>query len=375
MIGTNGNRIVLGFMIATAFLSMWISNTATTLMMLPIGLAITRKISEFSDQNSPETIEHFNKSLMIAIAYAATIGGMATLIGSPTNAIFSAVSMQMYNAEVTFFSWFSFGLPFAIILLFVGWTYLTKVAFKMRMEDSTVAREEIDRNLKSFGRMNYEEKAVAIVFAITALAWILRSFVLEDLLPGIDDTVIAVSGAVVLFLIPSRQNKGEFLMTWEAAAKLPWGILILFGGGLAIAVGFRETGLAEWAGDALSSLEQYHFAIILFSVIVMVNFFTEITSNVATSAVMMPILAALSQSIGVHPFGLMMGASIASSCAFMLPVATPPNAIVYSSNYLSIGDMVRAGFWMNMMSSSLLFLFIYFVLPVILGIDLMTFPF
>jgi sodium-dependent dicarboxylate transporter 2/3/5 len=374
-IGTNGNRIVLGFMVATAFLSMWISNTATTLMMLPIGLAIAKKISELSDQNTPEATTRFNKSLMIAIAYAATIGGMATLIGSPTNAIFSAVSMQLYQQEMTFFDWFSFGLPLAIILLFIGWMYLTRVAFSVKMEDSTAAREEIDKNLKSFGSMNYEEKAVAIVFGVTASAWILRSFVLEDLLPGIDDTIIAITGAVSLFLIPSRKRKGEFLMTWEAAAQLPWGILILFGGGLAIAVGFRESGLAEWAGEALSSLEQFHFAIILFSVILMVNFFTEITSNVATAAVMMPILAALSQSIGVHPFGLMMGASIASSCAFMLPVATPPNAIVYSSNYLSIEDMVRAGFWMNIMSSCLLFLFIYFLLPLILGIDLMTFPF
>ncbi|MDH4092792.1 MAG: SLC13 family permease [Cyclobacteriaceae bacterium] len=374
-IGTNSSRIVLGFMVATAFLSMWISNTATALMMLPIGLAITHKMGEFQNQrNDRKALTNFKKSLMLAIAYSASIGGMATLIGSPTNAIFSAVSVKMFEQEITFFDWFSFGFPFAIILLFIGWVYLTKIAFRTQAGQAKGAKEEIDNNLRSFGKMSYEEKMVSLVFAFTATAWILRSFVLELFLPGINDTVIAIFGALILFVIPSKV-KGVNLMDWESASKLPWGILILFGGGLAIAVAFRQSGLALWLGEKLSSMEQFHFALILFVVIIMVNFFTEITSNVATAAVMLPILASLSQSIGVHPFGLMMGASIASSCAFMLPVATPPNAIVYSSSLLSMDDMVRSGFWMNIISSCVLFFFIYYLLPFILEIDLMVYPF
>jgi sodium-dependent dicarboxylate transporter 2/3/5 len=374
-IGTNSSRIVLGFMVATAFLSMWISNTATTLMMLPIGLAIAHKMSDFhSTKDDGASRTSFNKSLMLAIAYSASIGGMATLIGTPTNAIFSAVSMKLYDQETTFFDWFSFAFPITVILIIVGWVYLTKIAFKTNAGESKSAQEEINRHLESTGEMTYEEKMVAIVFAFSASAWILRSFVLELLLPGINDTVIAIFGALVLFVIPSR-TKGVALMDWESASKLPWGILILFGGGLAIAIGFRQSGLALWLGEKLSSMEQFHFALILFTVIIMVNFFTEITSNVATAAVMLPILASLSQSIGVHPFGLMIGASMASSCAFMLPVATPPNAIVYSSSFLTMDDMIRAGFWMNITSSLVLFVCIYYLLPIVLGIDLMVFPF
>jgi len=374
VIGTNGDRIVLGFMVATAFLSMWISNTATTLMMLPIGLAIARKMGELSKNEKGGSLANFNKSLMLAIAYAASIGGMATLIGTPTNAIFSAVSMKLYAQEITFLDWFSFGLPITIFLLGIGWLYLTKIAFRNNLSSVEGAKQEINEHLKSFGRMSYEEKMVALVFGFTATAWILRSFVLQLILPGINDTVIAIFGALILFVIPSG-TKGVNLMDWETAGKLPWGILILFGGGLAIAVAFQQSGLALWLGEHLSSMKQLHFALILFAVILMVNFFTEITSNVATAAVMLPILAALSQSIGVHPFGLMMGASMASSCAFMLPVATPPNAIVYSASFLSMSDMVRAGFWMNIFSSFILFLCIYYLMPLVLGIDLLVYPF
>ena len=375
VIGTNGSRIILGFMIATAFLSMWISNTATTLMMLPIGLAIARKMGEFQSQKEKShSLANFNKSLMLAIAYAASIGGMATLIGTPTNAIFSAVSMKLYSKEITFLDWFSFGLPITIFLLLIGWLYLTKIAFRNELSSVEGAKKEIHNHLKSFGKMSYEEKMVALVFGFTATAWILRSFVLQQWLPGINDTVIAIFGALILFVIPSG-TKGTYLMDWESASKLPWGILILFGGGLAIAVAFQQSGLALWVGEHLSSMKQLHFALILFAVILMVNFFTEITSNVATAAVMLPILAALSQSIGVHPFGLMMGASMASSCAFMLPVATPPNAIVYSASFLTMGDMVRAGFWMNIFSSVVLFLCIYYLMPLVLNIDLLVYPF
>jgi sodium-dependent dicarboxylate transporter 2/3/5 len=193
------------------------------------------------------------------------------------------------------------------------------------------------------------------------------------ILPGINDTVIAIAGSLILFVLPAAE-KNKKLMDWKTARGLPWGILLLFGGGLAIAAAFKATGLADWFGRHLASLDQFHFALILFAGIVMVNYFTEITSNVATASVLLPILASLSETMGVHPFGLMVGASLAASCAFMLPVATPPNAIAYSSGYLKMTNMVRAGFWMNLITTSILFLFIYYVMPMIWGIDLYEYP-
>jgi solute carrier family 13 (sodium-dependent dicarboxylate transporter), member 2/3/5 len=203
-IGTNSNRIVLGFMIATAFLSMWISNTATTLMMLPIGLAIAHKIGDLRGASSVKETLLFDKALMLAIAYAASIGGMATLIGTPTNAIFAAIVKEMFEVEISFFDWFSFGLPFTIVLLLLAWLLLTQVIFKLPTSEAQGARDEINRHLKSFGKMSYEEKAVSLVFGFTAIAWIIRSFVLVYILPAIDDTIIAIFGALVLFIIPSR---------------------------------------------------------------------------------------------------------------------------------------------------------------------------
>jgi sodium-dependent dicarboxylate transporter 2/3/5 len=374
IIGTNSQRIILGFMVATAFLSMWISNTATTLMMLPIGLAIAKKISEMQQNTSEKEIRKFRKALMLGIAYAASVGGMATLIGTPTNAIFAGIVNEIFGVEITFVQWFSFGLPLSIILLLLAWLYLTKVAFTLSSMEAKGAKQEIGDHLKSFGKMSYEEKMVALVFGITAASWILRSFVLVNIIPNINDTVIAIFGALSLFLIPASE-KGTMLMDWKSAEKLPWGILILFGGGLTIAAGFTNSGLAEWVGGRLSVMQNFHYALILLVVILMVNFFTEITSNVATASVMLPILASLASSIGVHPYGLMAGASIAASCAFMLPVATPPNAIAYASGFLEIDDMVKNGIWMNLISSLLLFLFIYFLMPPIWGIDLLEYPF
>ncbi|MBV6647529.1 MAG: SLC13/DASS family transporter, partial [Cyclobacteriaceae bacterium] len=373
LIGTNSSRIVLGFMIATGFLSMWISNTATALMMLPIGMAIAKKIGDLQIGDHGESIKSFDKSLMLAIAYAASIGGMATLIGTPTNAIFSAVSIELYGREISFAEWFSFGLPISVLLIVIGWIYLTKVMFKSNLEGIVAAKEEINEQVKLLGRLTYEERSVLIVFSLTALAWILRSFVLVKFLPGINDTTIAIFGGLALFVFPSK-DKSVKLMDWETVKKLPWGVLLLFGGGLTIALGFKSSGLADWLGGRLSGLNQFHFGLILLVVVIIVNFFTEITSNVATASVLFPILASLSESIGVHPFGLMAGACVASSCAFMLPVATPPNAIAYSSGYLKMSDMMRTGIWMNIISSFILFLCIYFLMPIAWDIDLLEFP-
>ncbi len=374
LIGTNGKMIILGFMVATAFLSMWISNTATTLMMLPIGLAIIVKIGDFHSGEHPGGKEQFSKSLMLSIAYAASIGGMATLIGTPTNAIFSAITLDLYGETVTFADWLTFGLPVSMLLLVFAWFYLTMIAFRTKLSDMRGAGEEIVRQLTLLGKMSYEERMITVVFGLTAIAWITRSFVLERIIPGIDDTVIAITGALALFVLPAKE-KGKKLMDWETANKLPWGILILFGGGLAIASAFKGTGLAEWMGHQLSNLHHLHYGLLLLIIIISVNFFTEITSNVATASVLLPILASIAETIGLHPFGLMTGACLAASCAFMLPVATPPNAIVFGSGSLDMNDMIRAGFRMNLISAVVLFLSVYYLLPIIWKIDMMSFPF
>ncbi len=371
-IGTNVSSMILGFMVATAFLSMWISNTATSVMMLPIGMAIVAQL-----RDNPATIENenliFGKALMLAIAYSASIGGMATLIGTPPNLVLAGVVKETYGVEITFSKWIIFGLPISIILLLICWKYLTGYAFKFQQKKFPGGREEINRQLEKLGKITYEEKLVLIVFAITAFAWISRSFLLKKFMPAIDDTIIAMLGAVVLFLLPSKSEKGK-LMDWETAVKLPWGILLLFGGGLAIASGFQATGLAEWIGQQMSLMGGVALLLVLFIIIASVNFLTEITSNLATTAMLLPVLAAMAITIDVHPYILLVGATVAASCAFMLPVATPPNAVVFGSGYLTIPDMMKAGIWMNILSILLLTAITYYVLPLVWGFEPGKFP-
>lgn len=372
-IGANMSYIILGFMAASAFLSMWISNTATAVMMLPIGMAIITQLK--ANRDIPEkTTDYFSKALMLAIAYSASIGGIATLIGTPPNLVLAAVVQEFYGVEITFSQWIIFGLPISVTLLVICWWYLVRVAFPMKNIALPGGKAEIRSQLKALGAVSYEEKMVLAVFLLTALAWISRSFLLQKWLPGIDDTVIAVTGAIVLFLIPSKTTAGQMLINWESAVALPWGIILLFGGGLALAEGFQDSGLAAWIGGQMAGLEGMALILILLILVATVNFLTEITSNLATTSMILPILAPMALTIGVHPYTLMVGATVAASCAFMLPVATPPNAVVFGPGYLRIPDMARAGVWMNFMSILLVSLAVYFLLPVLWGIDLGQFP-
>ncbi|MEH6770359.1 DASS family sodium-coupled anion symporter [Maribacter arcticus] len=372
LIGSDVRKIILGFMVATAFLSMWISNTATSVMMLPIGLAIIKQL-----QDNPDTIEDenqtFGKALMLAIAYSASIGGLATLIGTPPNLVLAGVVLDTYGYEITFMQWFVFGLPISVILIFICWKYLTKYAFTFKQKSFPGGKEEIKRLLSKLGKISYEEKVVAFVFALTAFCWITRSFLLQKILPGLDDTIIAIFFAIVLFLIPSKK-KGEQLINWEEAVKMPWGIILLFGGGMALAKGFEESGLATWIGSQMISLSGLPILVLVLVLITAVNFLTEITSNLATTAMLLPVLAPMALTIDVHPFVLMVGAAVAASCAFMLPVATPPNAVVFGSGYLRIPDMVSKGFFMNIISIIILTFFVYFVLPELWDITIDSFP-
>ena len=375
-VGTNASNIILGFMIATALLSMWISNTATTLMMLPIALAVTSQLMEIfrrSNKNDVKNAEKFGVALMLGIAYSASIGGMATLIGTPTNAIFSAVVKDYYDAEVDFSRWISFGFPIVVILLFICWFYLTRIAFPMkRISGAEESGKTINEELKALGKLKREEKWIILIFCLTAVSWITRSFILVRIIPNIDDTVIAIIACVILFLIPSSSKKGDRLLDWMSARKLPWGILILFGGGLAIAAGFGKSGLAQWIGNELNYIKGAEIFLILLLITGLINFLTEITSNVATASILLPILASLAVAINVHPYALMVASCMAASCAFMLPVATPPNAIVFGSGYIKITDMARTGFFMNILSIIILALATRYFLPIIWGIDIFS---
>ena len=376
VVGTNVQKIILGFMVATAFLSMWISNTATAVMMLPIGIAIIKQMKDLKNTSEDENLI-FGKALMLSIAYSASIGGIATLIGTPPNLVFAGIIQETYNIEISFLKWFQFGLPISILLLAISWVYLTKVAFKFKQNEFNKGKEEINRQLEELGSISYEEKIVLSVFVLTGLAWILRTYLLNKFIPNLDDSIIALISGISLFLFQANNQEGkkEKIMNWEDAVKLPWGILLLFGGGLAIAQGFQSSGLANWIAENLTQLNDFSLFIILLVLITAVNFLTEITSNLATTAMLLPILAPTAITLGVHPYILMVGATLAASCAFMLPVATPPNAVVFGSNYLKISDMVRVGILMNIISIIIIFMMVYFILPILWNFNAFQNPF
>lgn len=378
MVGTNMDRIVLGFMIATGFLSMWISNTATAMMMIPIGLAIINQVADGlkndpSIDTSPQRFA-FGKALMLGIAYSASLGGIATLIGTPPNTLLAGAINKMYGIELSFAGWMLFGVPFAWIFIFVTWIYLVKIAFPSKLKTMPGGRAVIDKQKKDLGEASFEEKLVFIVFALAAFSWITRTFLLSKFVDGLTDGMIAVIFALVLFALPSANRKGERLMDWQTAVKLPWGILLLFGGGLAIASGFVGTGLSEWIGTQLMGLEGVSVIVLIFLVAALVLGLTEITSNTATASMMFPIMASLAVALGVHPYALMIAAGVAASCAFMLPVATPPNAAVFGSGYIKIKDMMKAGFALNVFGVVFITLAIYFLLPIMWDIDLNSVP-
>jgi sodium-dependent dicarboxylate transporter 2/3/5 len=360
-IGTNVIYIILGFMLATAFLSMWISNTASAVMLLPVGMAIIAQLND-----NPDTIEDeneiFGKALLLSIAYSASIGGMATLIGTPPNLVMAGIIKETYGVTITFSQWFVFAFPLSFLMLIICWYYLTHIAFTFKQKSFPGGKAEINRQLSLLGKMSKVEKRVALIFASTALAWIVKSFILVRFIPEIDDTIIAIAGGLSLFLIPSDKPRSNIL-SWEDTNKVPWGIIILFGGGMSLAAGFENSGLANWIGQQFSYLEGVSLLILVVIVVASINFMTEITSNLATTAMLLPVLIAVAATTGVDPYYLIVGATLAASCAFMLPVATPPNAVVFGSGYIKISDMVRIGFWLNIVTIIIITLAVYFVLP------------
>ncbi|WP_245153890.1 SLC13 family permease [Jeotgalibacillus proteolyticus] len=360
-VGTGSQRIILGVIIATAGLSMWISNAATALMMLPIALALIEEIKEkeFFDEAS---LHRFAKSLLLTVAYAASIGGLATIIGSVPNAVFVAVAANSLDRTVTFFDWFLFGFPLTILLLTGMYFYITKIQFKVK-DQKEISSDFARKQLEKLGPMSYEEKAVLTVFSVVGLLWMSSGFLPEAY--TLSDTSISMIGATSMFLFPARKEKGG-LMIWKDMRNLPWGILLLFGGGLSLAAAFESSNLTEWFGELLQGLEVLPFIVILIALAAIVLFMTEIMSNTAVSNMLIPVSIGLALGIGVDPYSIMGIVALTASCAFMLPISTPPNAAVFSSDYLTIEDMVKAGFWMNIMAILVIVLFVYFWQPIVL---------
>ncbi|PIC95319.1 anion transporter [Sporosarcina sp. P26b] len=374
-IGTGTQRILLGFMTATAFLSMWVSNTAAVMMMIPMGLAITAQVAA-ALKGTPEEKElpKFEKTLIFGIGYAGTIGGLGTLIGTPPNIILAAQVKELFGVEISFAGWMLIAVPIVIVLLFSTWIYLGRFAFKMNIKGLPGGKEVIQEERKALGKMTFEEKAVGAVFAFAAFMWITREFLWINILPSLKDGMIAVIAAALLFTIPTSKKFGKRILGWEDSKEIPWGILLLFGGGLAIAAGFRETGLSEWIGSQLTALEGLHMIVIIAASSFLVLALTEFTSNTATATMILPILAALALTMNIHPYALMVPAAMAANCAFMLPVGTPPNAIIFATEKLRLSEMVRVGFIINVFVLILIVLAAYFLLPLLWGIDLQVVP-
>jgi sodium-dependent dicarboxylate transporter 2/3/5 len=370
---------MLGFMVATAFLSMWISNTATTMMMVPIALAIIVKLRE---SDSDTDLGRFPAGLLIGIAYAASIGGIATLIGTPPNLSFSRIFAIYFPQapEISFAGWFVFGLPVSVIFLAIAWIVLTTIFARSKRTLST-NRDMFRNEYAQLGRMTYEEKWVAALFGLMALLWLTRkgigvgSFNLPGWssglpVPGhIDDGTVAIMVALLLFVIPSRTPEKGRLIDWTTAKNLNWGIVLLFGGGFALATGFKESGLSVWVAEQLSVLGDAPTVVLVGSVCTLMTFLTELTSNTATTEMALPLLGSLAVAIETNPLLLMIPATLSASCAFMLPVATPPNAIVFGSGEIKMADMMKAGLIMNLIGVVLITSLIYLLGLSIFDID------
>ena len=340
-------------------------NTSTTLMLLPIGLAVCTVMSETIPGLSDKDKSNFDTALLLGIAYAATIGGMSTLIGTAPNIVFSAFMQDTYGVEISMFDWMMLGVPLASIMLFGAWTLLTKYVFPISFTASIEARNELKTMLENMGDFSKDEKRISIIFGLAVFAWVFRTLLNKiDVLSGLTDAGIAIIAAILIFMTPSASKKGD-LLKWERSKDLPWGLLILFGGGLSLAAQISSSGLGVWIGNSLLVLNSVPPILLILAVATLIIFLTEITSNVTTTTTFLPVFGALAIAIGILPVSLTVPVCLAASCAFMLPVATPPNAIVYGSNKFTIATMMRAGFALNIIGILVVTIFAYYFAPLI----------
>jgi solute carrier family 13 (sodium-dependent dicarboxylate transporter), member 2/3/5 len=355
LIGTDPPRLVLGLMIATALVSMWISNTATAVMMLPLANAVL----ELARRESPDGAPALGRALMLGVAYAASIGGIATLIGTPPTAIFAAAAGKTIGRPIGFAEWMAIGVPIAAVLLLFCWVLLVRVLFRLRGRLPGVGGL-VERERAELGGWTVGQRVTLTVLALAAISWVLREPKtlgtlqipgLVDVLPGLSDAAIAIGAALLLFLFPITLRERRFALDWESAARIPWGVLILFGGGLALADAFTSSGLAEWIGQRLEGLRGAPTVVVIGTIALLFVLLTELTSNTATAAMAMPIMASLAPAVGMSPLALMATAALGSALGFMLPVGTPPNALAYGTGAVTSRDMARAGVWMDLASA------------------------
>ncbi len=372
----NGPKsLIFGFMCATAFLSMWISNSATAIMMLPIALSI---ITVFKEDKNTAKNNNFDKALVLSIAFSATIGGIATIIGTPPNTVMAAMLSELYNYEINFLDWLKIGLPTSLILLPITWVVLTFVCFPL---DSSIMIKNriINDKIKELGKISQDEIMVGVVFIITASLWISRKWIssaLENIIPSgaLNDSTIAISAAIILFIIPSNRPNRDRLINWDVAQSIPWGALILIGGGLSLATVINSSGLAAWIGSLSSNLSGISIILIVLISIASIIILTELTSNTATASTFIPIFGATALGLGQDPLLLIIPATLGASCAFMMPVATPPNTIAYASGYLKISDMIKAGVWLNIISLIVIGIIITLILGPVFDVELNKIP-
>ena len=385
LIGLSPGKILVGFILASAFLSMWISNTATAMLMVPILLSIIQKLEEV---NGRENMRSLSIGLLLAIAYGCSIGGIATLVGTPPNLSFARILYIYFPdaPEISFATWFFYAFPISVVLFVVVSAYLYFMFVKRGKALHALDKETIIKEKADLGPMSYEEKVISVLFVLLALLWFFRSDIemgfvrikgwsnLFENPAFFNDGTVAIFIAVILFIIPSRQEKGTFLMDWKAAEDIPWEIILLFGGGFALASGFKESGLSLWFGHQLEWLKNVHPILIILAIAFLVTFLTEVTSNTATVETILPVLAGLAVTIQVNPLLFMLPATIAGSLAFMLPVATPPNAIVFGTQRLKIIEMAKAGLALNFIGIIIVTLATYYLGVWVFGIEPGVFP-
>ncbi len=379
IVGASPRRLLLGFMVATAFISMWVSNTATTMMIFPIGLALISKLDPGAFERKHQRQSSFGTILMLSIAYAASIGGVGTITGTPPNAIFVGQAKLLFPelGEVGFFQWMLVGMPFVMVFLGIAWAYLAFIC----MRNPTIADPaEVYREVHQLEPMSREEKGVLAIFALAILGWVFRADMqlgslkipgwaaLAGLSESVGDATVALGASLLLFVIPTDFRSGRFLLTWEWAGRIPWGVLLIFGGGFALAQAIQQTGLAEWAAEGLVKLAQMPLPLLIFVEALSIGLLSGLASNTALATIAVPILGVTAKSLNIHPFVLMIPATIAVSAAFILPVSTPPNAIVFGSGYVTISQMARIGMVLNILAAIVITLLVYLVVIPVFGL-------
>jgi sodium-dependent dicarboxylate transporter 2/3/5 len=365
LFGTRPKYIVAGFMVVTGVLSAWMSNTATAMVMIPIAAAVVALVPDEKQRS------RFGVCLILAVAYSASLGGMATLVGTPPNAVFASLSKSLLDIDVSFVQWMAIGVPASALSLFVAWLYMVHIGARVDGIAIAGGRDLVRKMLASLGKMSSQEKAAVVLFGAAAVAWITRGLVWGHLAPGIDDSVIAIGAAMLAFIIPARAKEAEEkrkpLLDWEAASKIPWGVLILVGGGLSLAGAFSATGLDAWLAGNLSFLGGMHYLIVVLIIAGVTIFISEMISNTATVALIIPIAASLSGTLGIDPMLLMVPVAVATAYGFMMPVGTPPNAIAFASGYVTAPKMARVGIVLDVIGVMLVTAITAILVPLVWG--------